>query len=98
MNPGSEVDMGGHGKRPRPDISMEESHEAVLGPPAKKSREFLPWSPAEEQRLKNMRDAGYSWGEISKVWVSRITLIRLEAFCEHSANMAIHVTDLSTKD
>ncbi|KAH6673197.1 hypothetical protein B0J14DRAFT_654925 [Halenospora varia] len=71
MNPGPEVDMGGHGKRPRPDISMEESHEAVLGPPAKKSREFLPWSPAEEQRLKNMRDAGNSWGEISKTFPQR---------------------------
>ena len=37
------------------------------GPPAKKSRTNTPWTPAEEQRLKNMRDAGNSWAEIAKV-------------------------------
>lgn len=35
--------------------------------PAKKSRTNTPWTPAEEQRLKAMRDAGSSWGEIAKV-------------------------------
>lgn len=34
---------------------------------AKKSRTNTPWSPAEEQRLKTMRDAGSSWSEIAKV-------------------------------
>ncbi|KAL8719696.1 MAG: hypothetical protein Q9225_003328 [Loekoesia sp. 1 TL-2023] len=33
----------------------------------KKSRTNTPWSPAEEQRLKTMRDAGNSWSEIAKV-------------------------------
>lgn len=33
----------------------------------KKSRTNTPWTPAEEQRLKTMRDAGNSWGEIAKV-------------------------------
>ena len=33
----------------------------------KKSRTNTPWTPAEEQRLKAMRDAGSSWGEIAKV-------------------------------
>ena len=33
----------------------------------KKSRTNTPWTPAEEQRLKVMRDAGNSWGEIAKV-------------------------------
>lgn len=46
---------------------------ASTGAPAsapKKSRTNTPWSPAEEQRLKQMRDAGSSWGEIAKVgWV-----------------------------
>ncbi len=34
---------------------------------AKKSRTNTPWTPAEEQRLKTMRDAGSSWSEIAKV-------------------------------
>jgi hypothetical protein len=33
----------------------------------KKSRTNTPWTPAEEQRLKTMRDAQNSWGEIAKV-------------------------------
>ena len=46
--------------------------EAFLGtsapaPAPKKSRTNTPWTPAEEQRLKVMRDAGSSWGEIAKV-------------------------------
>lgn len=36
-------------------------------PPTKKSRTNTPWSPAEELRLKQMRDAGNSWAEIAKV-------------------------------
>lgn len=36
-------------------------------PKAKKSRTNTPWTPAEEQRLKTMRDAGNSWSEIAKV-------------------------------
>jgi hypothetical protein len=40
---------------------------ASMQPPAKKSRTNTPWSPAEELRLKEMRDAGNSWAEIAKV-------------------------------
>lgn len=36
-------------------------------PPAKKSRTNTPWTPAEEQRLKAMRDANHSWADIAKV-------------------------------
>jgi hypothetical protein len=36
-------------------------------PPPKKGRTNTPWTPAEEQRLKAMRDAGNSWSEIAKV-------------------------------
>lgn len=36
-------------------------------PRAKKSRTNTPWTPAEELRLKQMRDAGNSWSEIAKV-------------------------------
>ncbi|KAE9993029.1 hypothetical protein EG327_006811 [Venturia inaequalis] len=35
-------------------------------PPAKKGRTNTPWTPAEELRLKHMRDAGKSWSEIAK--------------------------------
>jgi hypothetical protein len=40
---------------------------AAQEPKAKKSRTNTPWTPAEEQRLKQMRDAGNSWSEIAKV-------------------------------
>ncbi|RDW66098.1 hypothetical protein BP6252_09733 [Coleophoma cylindrospora] len=40
-------------------------------PPAKKSRTNTPWTPAEEQRLKVMRDAGNSWADIAKTFPSR---------------------------
>ena len=36
-------------------------------PAPKRARTNTPWTPAEEQRLKTMRDAGNSWGEIAKV-------------------------------
>ena len=46
----------------------EEPAEASTQMPApKKSRTNTPWSPAEEQRLKIMRDAQNNWGEIAKV-------------------------------
>ena len=46
----------------------EEANEVSSSmPPPKKSRTNTPWTPAEEQRLKVMRDAGNSWGEIAKV-------------------------------
>ncbi|KIW19300.1 hypothetical protein PV08_03594 [Exophiala spinifera] len=34
----------------------------------KRSRTNTPWTPQEEQRLKQMRDAGHSWSEIAKVF------------------------------
>jgi hypothetical protein len=45
--------------------------DSPTGPPAKKSRTNTPWTPAEEQRLKNMRDAGNSWAEIAKVCLTK---------------------------
>jgi hypothetical protein len=36
-------------------------------PRPKKNRTNTPWTPAEELRLKQMRDAGNSWSEIAKV-------------------------------
>lgn len=40
-------------------------------PPAKKSRTNTPWTPQEELRLKQMRDAGNSWAEIAKTFPTR---------------------------
>jgi hypothetical protein len=33
----------------------------------KRGRTNTPWTAQEEQRLKQMRDAGHSWSEIAKV-------------------------------
>lgn len=38
---------------------------------AKRPRTNTPWTPAEEQRLKTMRDAGNSWSEIAKTFPTR---------------------------
>lgn len=55
-----------------------ESSEAAGPPPGKKSRTNTPWTPAEERRLKQMRDAGKSWSEIAKVSSCRVmTRLRL---------------------
>ena len=35
--------------------------------PLKRNRTNAPWTPAEEDRLKGMRDAGVGWGDIAKV-------------------------------
>ncbi|KAL6706974.1 hypothetical protein ACN47E_004924 [Coniothyrium glycines] len=40
-------------------------------PLKKKSRTNTPWTPAEELRLKQMRDAGNSWSEIAKTFPQR---------------------------
>ncbi|PNP38485.1 hypothetical protein TGAMA5MH_09566 [Trichoderma gamsii] len=44
---------------------------AAVPPPAKKSRTNTPWTPQEELRLKQMRDAGNSWAEIAKTFPTR---------------------------
>ncbi|CZT13911.1 uncharacterized protein RAG0_17443 [Rhynchosporium agropyri] len=44
---------------------------SMAPPPAKKSRTNTPWTPAEEQRLKTMKDAGNSWAEIAKTFPNR---------------------------
>ncbi|KAK4935655.1 hypothetical protein LTR10_023342 [Elasticomyces elasticus] len=37
----------------------------------KRGRTNTPWTQAEEQRLKQMRDAGHSWSEIAKQFPNR---------------------------
>lgn len=43
----------------------------MVTPTTKKGRTNTPWTPAEEQRLKQMRDAGNSWSEIAKTFPAR---------------------------
>ena len=52
---------------PGPVPGSSEVDQTAQGITRKKSRTNTPWTPAEEQRLKSMRDAGQSWGEIAKV-------------------------------
>ena len=40
-------------------------------------RTNTPWTAAEEQRLKQMRDVGNSWSEIAKVSYTRIMSLRM---------------------
>ena len=48
-------------------------------PPTKKSRTNTPWTPAEEMKLKTLRDAGSSWSDIAKVRevLPRVQKVRL---------------------
>ncbi|TVY23546.1 Transcription factor [Lachnellula hyalina] len=61
--PSGNVPMGG---QEGPSMSSPS-----MGPPAKKSRTNTPWTPAEEQRLRTMRDAGNSWADIAKTFPQR---------------------------
>ncbi|OLN85518.1 hypothetical protein CCHL11_08038 [Colletotrichum chlorophyti] len=57
---------------PAPAPATEDANaQAPQPPPAKKSRTNTPWTPAEELRLKQMRDAGNSWAEIAKTFPTR---------------------------
>ncbi|EHK96451.1 Homeo [Glarea lozoyensis ATCC 20868] len=63
--------MSGPSNPAPPTASAEEANMGSMAPPAKKSRTNTPWTPAEEQRLKTMRDAGNSWAEIAKTFPAR---------------------------
>ena len=69
--------------------AAQEAAEATPSPVVKKSRTNTPWSPAEEQRLKTMRDAGNSWSEIAKVVWTATTRSLVLTNC---------VADVSTAD
>ncbi len=51
----------------QPPAAGDDVNSTPVQPPAKKSRTNTPWTPQEELRLKQMRDAGNSWAEIAKV-------------------------------
>lgn len=56
---------------PSTTIAEADTSTASMQPPAKKSRTNTPWTAAEEQRLKTMREAGNSWAEIAKTFPNR---------------------------
>ncbi|KAL8900668.1 MAG: hypothetical protein Q9207_005585 [Kuettlingeria erythrocarpa] len=61
-----------HGAYATQPLQGEQPAEAPpQGTAPKKSRTNTPWSPAEEQRLKTMRDAGNTWNEIAKTFPNR---------------------------
>lgn len=47
------------------------AQQTLPSPVAKKGRTNTPWTPAEEQRLKTLREAGSSWSEIAKTFPTR---------------------------
>lgn len=53
------------------DVGLGPSQTQLSSPVAKKGRTNTPWTPAEEQRLKALRDAGASWSEIAKTFPTR---------------------------
>ncbi|KAF4469596.1 MYB DNA-binding domain [Fusarium albosuccineum] len=58
--------------QPQPQAPVDDANAAAVAPPpAKKSRTNTPWTPQEELRLKQMRDAGNSWAEIAKTFPTR---------------------------
>ncbi|KAI9758586.1 MAG: hypothetical protein M4579_002962 [Chaenotheca gracillima] len=56
---------------PMTDVTGAAVSAAPQQPAQKKSRTNTPWTPAEEQRLKTMRDNGSSWSEIAKTFPTR---------------------------
>ncbi|KAG5992995.1 hypothetical protein E4U54_003494 [Claviceps lovelessii] len=56
---------------PQPQTPAQDAIAASGQPPVKKSRTNTPWTPQEELRLKQMRDAGNSWAEIAKTFPTR---------------------------
>ncbi len=62
--------------------------DATQEPKTKKSRTNTPWTPAEELRLKQMRDAGNSWSEIAKVTRALPAAVNCRAPGEELADLA----------
>ncbi|KAF2623099.1 hypothetical protein BU25DRAFT_414617 [Macroventuria anomochaeta] len=52
-------------------VQVDQVDTSAQEPKIKKSRTNTPWTPAEELRLKQMRDAGNSWSEIAKTFPQR---------------------------
>lgn len=53
------------------DLPSFQTQDTMSNPLPKQKRTNTPWTPAEEQRLKTLRDAGRSWSDISKTFPLR---------------------------
>ncbi|KAL1590951.1 hypothetical protein WHR41_00133 [Cladosporium halotolerans] len=53
------------------ELGLAPVQHTLPSPAPKKGRTNTPWTPAEEQRLKTLRDAGSSWSEIAKTFPLR---------------------------
>ena len=60
LSAGTDVDVG---------LGLQQSQ--LPSPVVKKGRTNTPWTPAEEMRLKQMRDTNASWSEIAKQFPTR---------------------------
>ena len=63
----ADASAGAEAQNSAASLQTEHGETAAQEPKVKKSRTNTPWTPAEELRLKQMRDAGNSWSEIAKV-------------------------------
>ncbi|KJY00749.1 hypothetical protein TI39_contig313g00010 [Zymoseptoria brevis] len=75
MTAGADLDqtLGAPQQHQHQHQQQQQQQQQVLPSPVvpKKGRTNTPWTPAEEQRLKTLRDAGSSWSEIAKTFPTR---------------------------
>jgi hypothetical protein len=69
MTAGADLDQSLGGSIPQQQQQQQHGLPNPVAP--KKGRTNTPWTPAEEQRLKTLRDAGSSWSEIAKTFPTR---------------------------
>ncbi|UPX12116.1 uncharacterized protein EKO05_0002687 [Ascochyta rabiei] len=67
----ADATSGGEAQSSATPGQIDQAEPATQEPKVKKSRTNTPWTPAEELRLKHMRDAGNSWSEIAKTFPQR---------------------------
>ncbi|KAG9198992.1 hypothetical protein G6514_009177 [Epicoccum nigrum] len=67
----ADASAGADAQNSAASLQAEHAETATQEPKVKKSRTNTPWTPAEELRLKQMRDAGNSWSEIAKTFPQR---------------------------
>ena len=63
----ADASVGAEAQNSAASVQADQVDASAQEPKVKKSRTNTPWTPAEELRLKQMRDAGNSWSEIAKV-------------------------------
>lgn len=61
------TNMGSYSGNPYSSPEQGTSYSTEAAPKHKKSRTNTPWTPAEEQKLQQLREAGGTWSEIGKV-------------------------------